>query len=120
VDEIVVKGKGGIIMIFTDFHLFCGIGGGAIGFKKARAEYKGMVGQFRTLGGIDCDPLACADFAKIVEAPVTQMDLFSREDYIAFHGNEPPADWNEAEPWDIYRAAGHEYPDVIFLSPPCK
>ena len=107
-------------MIFTDFHLFCGIGGGAVGFKKARAEYKGMVGQFRTLGGIDCDPQACADFAKIVDSPVTQMDLFSREDYIAFHGHEPPEDWREAEPWDIYRAAGHEYPDVVFLSPPCK
>ncbi|MDU2064398.1 MAG: DNA cytosine methyltransferase [Sporomusaceae bacterium] len=100
-------------------HFFCGIGAGALGFQRAKAEYRGLVGQFETLVGIDCDPLACEDFENLTGAPAVQMDFFSRDDYIAFHGKEPPEDWQEVTPWDLYRAAG-DYPDVIFLSPPCK
>lgn len=32
-------------------HLFCGIGGAAVGFQRARAEYKGLLGAFETLAG---------------------------------------------------------------------
>ena len=46
---------------YTVLHLFSGIGGAALGFQQARQEYKGMVGQFQTLAGIDCDPEACQD-----------------------------------------------------------
>jgi site-specific DNA-cytosine methylase len=107
------------MMNYKILHLFCGIGGGALGFQNAITEYKGLVGKFETLVGIDCDPLACEDFEKLTGAPAVQMDLFTREDYIDFHGEEPPDDWHEVTPWDLYRAAGG-YPDVVFLSPPCK
>ncbi|MDT3416151.1 site-specific DNA-cytosine methylase [Brevibacillus aydinogluensis] len=105
---------------FTSLHLFCGIGGGALGFQQAREEWRGVVGRIETLAGIDCDPEACADFERITGAPAVQMDLFSRQQYIDFHGQEPPAEWREATPDDIWRAAGGQAPDIIFTSPPCK
>jgi site-specific DNA-cytosine methylase len=107
------------MMIYKVLHLFCGIGGGALGFQNAITEYKGLVGRFETLAGIDCDPLACEDFERLTDAPAIQMDLFTRKDYIDFHGKEPPDGWREVTPQDLYRAAG-DYPDVVFLSPPCK
>lgn len=105
---------------FTVLHLFSGIGGAALGLQQAVEEYKGMVGRFRTLAGIDVDPEACQDFRTLTGAPAVEMDLFSRADYIAFHGNEPSADWCEATADDLLEATGGEYPDVVFLSPPCK
>lgn len=101
-------------------HLFSGIGGAALGFQEAVEEYKGMTGRFRTVAGIDCDPEACQDFEMLTGAPAVEMDLFSRADYEAFHGCLPPAEWREAQPEDIFAAAGGEYPDVVFLSPQCK
>jgi site-specific DNA-cytosine methylase len=105
---------------FTVLHLFSGIGGAALGLQQAVEEYKGMVGRFRTLAGIDVDPEACQDFRTLTGAPAVEMDLFSRADYIAFHGHEPPADWCEATADNLLEATGGEYPDVVFLSPPCK
>lgn len=107
-------------MEYKVLHLFAGIGGGALGFQQAISEYKGVVGRFKTLAGIDVDPEACEDFEKLTGAPAVQMDLFSREDYIAFHGQEPPEDWREVTPTDIRVATGDVAPDVIFTSPPCK
>ena len=37
-------------------HLFCGIGGGAIGFQKAKVRVGPMQGRFVCAGGIDVDP----------------------------------------------------------------
>lgn len=105
---------------FTILHLFSGIGGAALGFQQAVGEYRGVVGRFRTLAGIDCDPEACQDFEMLTGAPAVQLDLFSHADYEAFHGHQPPPDWKEVEPSDLLAATGGEYPDVIFLSPPCK
>nr|PZN36689.1 MAG: DNA cytosine methyltransferase [Bacillota bacterium] len=48
------------------------------------------------------------------------LDLFSTEDYEAFHGRRPPAGWREATPEDLRAAAGGCTPDVVFSSPPCK
>ena len=107
-------------MKFKALHLFCGIGGGALGFQQAREEWKGTVGRVETLVGIDSDPEACSDFQAITGAPAAQMDLFSREQYRDFHGEDPPAGWEEVTPFDIWRATGGETPDIIFTSPPCK
>ncbi len=106
--------------VYNVLHLYSGSGGSALGFQEAQAEFRGTVGQFRTLCGIDVDPQACADFTALTGAPAVQMDLFSREDYIAWHGHEPPAEWREATPDDIRAATGGERPDAVFLSPPCK
>lgn len=36
---------------YTDFHLFCGAGGGALGFSWATRTYGALRGSFRSLGG---------------------------------------------------------------------
>lgn len=105
---------------FTDFHIFCGSGGGALGFQQAEHEYKGVVGKFKTLGGIDCDPDCISDFKKLTGVDATLMDLFDRQQYIDFWGHEPPKEWKEVVPADILKASQGQHPDVIFLSPPCK
>jgi site-specific DNA-cytosine methylase len=105
---------------YTVLHLFAGIGGAALGFQEAAGEWKGISGRFYTLAGIDCDQEACQDFEALTGAPAVCMDLFSREDYVLFHGKQPPADWKEATPEDIGKATGLISPDMVFLSPPCK
>ena len=105
---------------FTHFHFCCGIGGGAKGFNKANPRVGAMAARFRCLGGVDVSPAAIRDFNRIAGVPGTVMDLFSRGQYTAFHGKEPPADWREMGPADIRRAAGNERPNVVFISSPCK
>lgn len=102
------------------FHLFCGLGGGAAGFNRGQARIDGLQAKFRCLGGVDSDAAAIADFGRLAGVPGTVLDLFSREQYTAFHGKEPPADWREATPADIRNAAGRERPHIVFTSPPCK
>ncbi|MCM3130546.1 DNA cytosine methyltransferase (plasmid) [Paenibacillus urinalis] len=104
----------------TVAHLFGGAGGGSLGFAQARAEYMGYVGRFRTLCSIDADPVVCQNYELITGGKAVCMDLFSREQYIDFHGDEPPNHWHEATPGDLWDAFGWEVPDVIFTSPPCK
>lgn len=102
------------------FHLFCGLGGGAKGFNKGSARVGSMEADFRCIGGIDNDAAAIADFEALSGVPGTVLDLFSRDQYQAFHGCEPPADWHEASAEDIHRATGNERPHIVFLSAPCK
>lgn len=105
---------------YTDFHLFCGAGGGALGFSWATRTYGALRGSFRSLGGVDSHPRRCLDFGLLLGRPATCMDLFSTEDYADFHGKAPPDGWREATPADIRAAAGGERPDVVFTSAPCK
>ncbi len=102
------------------FHLFCGSGGGAKGFNRSHARVGTMVGEYRCIGGIDSNAAAIKDFTNIAGVPGTVMDLFDRDQYIAFHGKQPPAGWREATAEDIQRAAGYERPNIVFLSAPCK
>lgn len=104
----------------THFHLFCGLGGGAKGFNRGQARVGSLEARFRCLGGIDVDPASIRDFNRLAGVPGTVLDLFSREQYVAFHGKEPPASWCEATAADIQRAAGGERPNIVFLSAPCK
>lgn len=105
---------------FTDFHLFCGAGGGALGFSWATRTYGGLRGRFRSLGGVDSHPRRCADFGTLLGKPATCLDLFAADDYADFHERPPPDGWREAMPSDIRAAAGGERPDVVFTSSPCK
>lgn len=102
------------------FHLFCGLGGGAAGFNAARSRAGGMTGTFRCIGGVDVDPASIADFKRLTGVEGTVLDLFDRDQYIAFHGAQPPVLWREAASGDIRAAAGGEYPNIVFLSAPCK
>ena len=102
------------------FHLFCGSGSGAAGFNDARPEISGLQGKMVCLGGMDVDPVGAADFRMLAGVPCTVRDLFSRQQYVAWHGHEPPAAWVEALPADVRAAAQHQVPDIVFLSAPCK
>ncbi|HEP8967316.1 TPA: DNA cytosine methyltransferase [Pseudomonas aeruginosa] len=102
------------------FHFCCGLGGGAKGFNRSRPRVGNVEAYWECLGGIDVDAGVLRDFAKLAGVPGTQLDLFTRDQYIRFHGKEPPADWREATPEDIRRAAGGRRPDAVFISSPCK
>jgi site-specific DNA-cytosine methylase len=102
------------------FHLFCGLGGGAVGFNRGRAQLNGLRARFRCIGGIDVSPAAVRDFERLSGSRGTVLDLFDREQYTAFHGQEPPPSWRECSTDDIQRAAGSERPNIVFLSAPCK
>jgi site-specific DNA-cytosine methylase len=101
-------------------HLFCGLGGGAKGFNAAKARHGRLTADFECLGGIDVDPAAIRDFTRLSGVPGTVLDLFEADQYQAFHGAEPPADWRPAMPADIHRAFGYRRPHILFLSAPCK
>lgn len=100
-------------------HMFCGVGGGAIGFNKATPRVGNTVAKFICVGGIDNDAGAIRNFERLTGAKGTVMDLFDRQQYVAFHGREPANDFKEATPADI-RAAYGPIVDVAFLSAPCK
>ncbi|WP_139665298.1 DNA cytosine methyltransferase [Pseudomonas aeruginosa] len=102
------------------FHFCCGLGGGAKGFNRSRPRVGNVEAQWECLGGIDVDAGVLRDFAKLAGVPGTQLDLFTRDQYIRFHGKEPPAGWREATPEDIRHAAGGKRPDCVFISSPCK
>ncbi|TAL63693.1 MAG: DNA cytosine methyltransferase [Burkholderiaceae bacterium] len=105
---------------FTVFHMCGAIGGGAKGFQQAKATLGNLSATFETLGSVDVDAAACRDFKTITGVDATVMDLFDREQYLAWHGHQPPMDWREVTPADIRRAAQNRRPNVVFTSPPCK
>ena len=102
------------------FHFCCGLGGGAKGFNRARPRVGNVEAQWECLGGIDVDPAGLRDFERLSGVPGTLLDLFTRDQYIRFHGKEPPPGWREATPDDIRRAARGKRPDAVFISSPCK
>ncbi|MFY3626050.1 DNA cytosine methyltransferase [Achromobacter xylosoxidans] len=102
------------------FGVFSGSGIGAAGMQDAKPAIPGLEGEMVCLGGIDVDPAGAADFEKFTGVRCTVRDMFSRNQYIAFHGHEPPAGWVEAMPADVRAAAGGHRPHILFLSAPCK
>ncbi|SEJ45884.1 C-5 cytosine-specific DNA methylase [Pseudomonas linyingensis] len=106
--------------IFKHFHFCCGLGGGAKGFNRAKPVVGNQQAEWRCLGGIDVDPAGLRDFERLAGVPGTLLDLFTRDQYTRFHGQEPPAGWREATPEDIRRAAQNEDPNAVFISSPCK
>lgn len=87
---------------FTALFPFCGLGAGARGFLDAQVSLLGRVGRFRSLGGIDFDPLACADFEMLTDSPSLCTDIA------------------RLSPAALRAFAGPVAPDVVFMSPPCK
>lgn len=106
---------------YNALQVFAGIGGACKGFDEAAVEYKGVRARFRTIGAIDIDPSACETLEALCPGVrASRLDLFTREQYEAFHGEPPPEGWREVGLEDIVAASGGERPDVVFLSPPCK
>lgn len=120
--------------IYKAVHLFAGIGGGALGFKHAQATIDGIDARIENVVGIDACAKACADYEMLTGSPSACIDLFTREQYLAFHtkwrrdGDEwialkpaaVPEGWSEATPATIRDACRGIAPDIVFLSPPCK
>jgi site-specific DNA-cytosine methylase len=105
--------------VYRHAHMFCGIGAGAKGFNQANPRIGHMTARFECAGGIDSDAGAIREFRNQTGVAGTLMDLFDRPQYEAFHGKEPPADWKEASPADIFSVFG-PHVDVAFTSAPCK
>lgn len=82
--------------------LFAGLGAGALGFLEAVGQLGEDRARFRNLGGIDNDPLACADFEYLTS------------------GTSLCADVAAMTPAELVAAWGAATPDCVFLSPPCK
>lgn len=78
---------------YTALHLFCGLGGCALGFQNA---------GFETLLGVDNDAAAVADFKMITGAPALCADL------------------STMSPDELRDACGGRRPDMVFSSSPCK
>jgi site-specific DNA-cytosine methylase len=106
------------IRTYRHGHIFCGLGGAARGANRADARVSSLRAHWECAGGIDHDPAAVHDFQRLAGTPGTRMDLFSRDQYAAFHGREPPPGWREAMPGDIRAALGHL--DAAVVSAPCK
>jgi site-specific DNA-cytosine methylase len=104
----------------THFHFCCGVGGGAKGFNRAKPTVGNVQAEWECIGGIDVDPAGLRDFERLSGVKGTLLDLFTRDQYIRFHGKQPPLGWREATPEDIRRAAGGRRPDAVFISSPCK
>lgn len=84
------------------FHLFGAIGGGAKGFMRGKARVGNMTARPRCIGSVDVDAAANRDFKRLVGVDATTLDLFDRDQYVAFHGHQSPAG----------RRRGHRLDDV--------
>ncbi len=106
--------------VFNVFCPFIGIGVGALGMQDVRATVGSANAKFQVVGGIDADAGAVANACRLLGAPISVMDLFTREQYEDFHGKPPPHGWREVTPEDVRFAAGGHSVNVVMLSPPCK
>lgn len=104
--------------VFRHGHLACGIGAGAKGFNMANPRVGNIQARFECAGGIDVDRGAIANFERMTGVKGTVMDLFSRDQYRAFHGCEPGSAFREAVPDDLREVFGRL--DCLFASFPCK
>ena len=102
------------------FHFCCGLGGGAKGFNKSKPVVGNVQAEWQCIGGIDIDAAGLADFERLSGVKGTLLDLFTRDQYVRFHGKEPPLGWREATVEDVRRAANYQRPDAVFISSPCK
>ncbi|MEI7050501.1 DNA cytosine methyltransferase [Pseudomonas koreensis] len=102
------------------FHFCCGLGGGAKGFNKSKPVVGNVQAEWQCIGGIDIDAAGLADFERLSGVKGTLLDLFTRDQYVRFHGKEPPPGWREATVEDVRRAANYQRPDAVFISSPCK
>jgi site-specific DNA-cytosine methylase len=102
------------------YHGFCGIGSGAAGFNDAEPKVGPLAGKMVCIGGFDVDEKCVRDFHAMTGVHATQLDAFSMEQYMTFHGKRPPPGWHEATAADLHRSAGHRRPHIVFLSSPCK
>lgn len=90
-------------LTFRVLFPFCGVGGGALGFRDAEADFRalGFRARFEIAGGIEWDASTARDFERLTGAPCMVADV-------------------AAITPEQLRATFGECPDVVFFSPPCK
>lgn len=81
---------------------FCGLGLGARGFLDASVKLLGHEARLESMGGIDFDAAACADFEYLTDSPAWCADI------------------GQLTVGDVLKRYGLVAPDVVFMSPPCK
>lgn len=91
-----------VALEFTALFPFAGLGAGALGFLDASVALFGREARFRSLGGIDFDDVACADFEALTGSPAWCTSV------------------EAIEPAELRARYGERAPDVVFMSPPCK
>ena len=87
---------------YKALFLFAGLGGGALGFQRARSAFRGIGGRFETVGAVDFDAAAARDFERLTGHPCAVGDL------------------STMTPGELRAVCGGQAPDVLFTSPPCK
>ena len=89
-------------LVVSAFFPFCGLGAGARGVLTSRMAVLGRDARFRSLGGLDSDPLACADFERLTHSPALCRPV------------------EDVSPALLRAFVGERRPDFVFASPPCK
>lgn len=91
-------------LVYRCLFPFGGSGSGARGFLDANVTLPsfGVSARFECVGGVDFDPLACADFEYLTGTP------------------ELCADVQDLTAADLVQRFGARAPDCVFMSPPCK
>ena len=75
---------------FRYFHFCCGLDGAKKGFNQVHPQVGSIGAVFRCIGSVDHDRAAIRDFNHAGPGrPGTVLDLFTRAQFIAFHGKEP-------------------------------
>jgi len=87
---------------YTAYFPFGGLGAGALGFISSRVRIGAETATVRSLGGFDCDSLACEDFEQLTGSPSLCVRV------------------EDLTPEELRKHAGEKAPDIIFASPPCK
>jgi site-specific DNA-cytosine methylase len=118
--ETAIDNYSGRIKEFKTVHFCGGIGGCSLGMQQSLSEYRGVKGIFRTLFSVDVDAGACRAYEQLTGSKAVCADIFNREQYKMFHGAEPPESWRAITATDLREWGNNEYPDVIFISAPCK
>ncbi|MEC6555434.1 hypothetical protein [Pseudomonas aeruginosa] len=63
--------------------------------SRARPRVGNVEAEWVCLGGIDVDPAGLRDFERLAGVPGTLLDLFTRDQYVRFHGAELLAEQGE-------------------------
>ena len=104
----------------TAVALFGGGGLMSLGLESAQPGWRGVSARIHVVASVDAWPVASRVHEYLCPSSrAVTMDLFTREDYEAFHGHAPPPGWREATPADL-RALCPEGPDILMTSAPCK
>lgn len=96
--------------------LCSGLGGIDLGYLMAEHP----TARFEVIGSFDVDKKVKRAHERLIGRKQTTLDLFSEEQYIAYHGKMPPAGWREATGEDLRRACGGRRPHVVATSSPCQ